>query len=178
MTNLVIDLTDIIRIEFEVLRVKFPIEDGEPVPARDSVLNALLIHAGMLSLVLKDPAMKSKVGMEGIEAPRRHQRKIVAACMSLFRKLKHYRPDQYLLLMNLVGLSNRLFEEQGEPGVTKVYGIFNTPITVDPKFLVPSKPGNPNHHELAEAMDRFAKELQGASVPQAIDSRLPPGRGR
>jgi hypothetical protein len=113
---------------------------------------------------LKNPSMKSKLGMEGLEAPRRHQRKIAAACISLSQKLKRYQPDQYLLLMNLVGLSNRLFEEQGELGVTKVFGMFNTPITVGPKFLVPSKPSDPKHQELVDAMDNFARELVSMSV--------------
>lgn len=159
-----IDLTDIIRIEFEVLRVKFPIHDGEPVPALESVLNGLLLHAAMLAAVLKDPTMKSKLGMESIEAPRRHQRKIVTACMSLVRKLKRYQPDQYLALMNLVGLSNRLFQERGETGVDEVFDMFNTPISIDPQFLVASKPRNPKHNGLVDAMDRFARDPEAAPV--------------
>lgn len=176
MDKKIIDLTDVTRIEFEVLRVKFPIEDGEPVPPRKSVIDALLVNAAMLSIVIKDPAMKSRLGMDGIEAPRRHQRKMASACMSLAQKLRRYDADQYLLLMNLVGLSNRLAGTEGEAGISAVFDMFNTPIAVDPVFLVPSRPADPTRNTLVELVELFMEQVEDAYGGAASSSEPQPPR--
>lgn len=169
MSKLIIDLTDVTRLEFEVLRVQFPIEDGEPVPAVESTVRALRVQAAILSTVSKgkDPSAKSRLSTEELKVPRRHQRKIAAACLALVHKLKRYQTNEYLLLMNLVGLSNRLCKEHGEASIDDVFSVFNIPMCVDESVLIPSRPSNPEHTQLVQTVDRLVEELESFSSSRA-----------
>jgi hypothetical protein len=165
MTRLLVDLTDLSCIEFEVLRVKFPLEDGEPTPTLKSVLNTLTISARMLAVVLDDPEQKKKLGMDGLDAPRRHQRKIVEASNSLVGKLLRYDADRFSVLMHLVGRSNRLFREHGEDAAASVFGMLNKPVAVDRASLAATKPSNQKVVDAAENMDRLISELETMEIP-------------
>lgn len=68
-TRIVVDLTDIERLEFEMPRIHFPIQPGETAPTLGSVLIELVSIATMLSAVIEDTGKKSKLGMDGLDAP-------------------------------------------------------------------------------------------------------------